>query len=283
MGLSLDYRKHKKKYYKVSSKGETAGKLVDTSFNPPKVVTKAHETLVTNNIKASRAEGRDKNRRSLAQALTGSETPFVDSNYNRKKRQIDILEGKYGNVPGDRLRRFLSDETAEGGKVFDYQRQLKINKLKEELPGHYTGTSMHMDELSKPTDTNELMQGTWVNGKFIKSSSESNKDYSTGTGEPTNVVVDPAKAQVINVKSGKGKDDSITTKFPEEKVKEQKDVKPNRAALKSDVFTLDKDGNPLGVMTRGQRRRWEAANQDLLAKNKLKIGDRTYANRVGSG
>ena len=36
-------------------------------------------------------------------------------------------------------------------------------------------------------------------------------------------------------------------------------------------------------MTRGQRRRWEAANQDLLAKNKLKIGDRTYANRVGSG
>ena len=38
-------------------------------------------------------------------------------------------------------------------------------------------------------------------------------------------------------------------------------------------------------MTRGQRRRWEAANQDTMAANikKLKIGDRTYANRVGSG
>ena len=86
-------------------------------------------------------------------------------------------------------------------------------------------------------------------------------------------------------------DNTLLYKTTQEKTGEQKpfinqvssDVKPNRAGLKSDIFTLDADGKALGVMTRGQRRLWEAANQDLLAKNKLKIGDRTYANRVGSG
>ncbi len=63
-----------------------------------------------------------------------------------------------------------------------------------------------------------------------------------------------------------------------------------QALLKSDVFTLDEDGNALGVMTRSQRRNWDAANQDLMRKrqNELKIADRSYYNRgellrIGSG
>ena len=53
---------------------------------------------------------------------------------------------------------------------------------------------------------------------------------------------------------------------------------PQPPLLKSDVFTLDKDNNPLGVMTRARRRRWEANNQDLMRKNmeRLKIANRTY-------
>ena len=48
--------------------------------------------------------------------------------------------------------------------------------------------------------------------------------------------------------------------------------------------------NALGVMTRSQRRNWDAANQDLMRKrqNELKIADRSYYNRgellrIGSG
>ena len=105
-------------------------------------------------------------------------------------------------------------------------------------------------------------------------------NFNTGTG-----VVETPKGDNIDL--------TQTTNTPKEQTKVQQavtpdvksEVKPNRAALKSDIFTLDKDGKPLGVMTRGQRRRWEAANQDTMAANikKLKIGDRTYANRVGSG
>ena len=72
-----------------------------------------------------------------------------------------------------------------------------------------------------------------------------------------------------------------------------------QATLKSDVFTLDKDGKMLGVMTRSQRRAWEKNNQQLLidrqsgidsqtGKSIPKIEDRSYYNRgellrIGSG
>ena len=62
--------------------------------------------------------------------------------------------------------------------------------------------------------------------------------------------------------------------------------KETRQALKSDVFTLDKDGNALGVMTRSQRRAWDAANQDLMRKrkNELRISDRSYSSGdIGTG
>ena len=60
----------------------------------------------------------------------------------------------------------------------------------------------------------------------------------------------------------------------------------NREQLKSDVFTLDKDGKPLGVMTRAQRRKWDAANQDLMRKRKndLLIANRNYGSgAIGTG
>ena len=60
----------------------------------------------------------------------------------------------------------------------------------------------------------------------------------------------------------------------------------NREQLKSDVFTLDKDGKPLGVMTRAQRRKWDAANQDLMRKRKndLLIANRNYGSGgIGTG
>ena len=76
-------------------------------------------------------------------------------------------------------------------------------------------------------------------------------------------------------------------------------VKSAVTLLKSDVFTLDEDGNALGVMTRSQRRNWEKANQQLLidrqkgidsktGKSIPKIADRSYYNRgellrIGSG
>ena len=63
---------------------------------------------------------------------------------------------------------------------------------------------------------------------------------------------------------------------------------PNRGTLKSDVFTLGKDGLPLGVMTRAQRRKWDAdpKNQALMQQNiaKLKIQNRTYGSgNIGTG
>jgi hypothetical protein len=238
---TLKIKKHKRKYYKLSTKGATKGKIVDTSFDPPKVVTKEHTASVKANISKSAAEVRDKNRRWLAKNLTGSETPFVDANYKNKARQIDVLEGKYGNVPGDRLRRFLSAPTAEGGTVFDYQRQLKINKLKEELPGHYTGTSMHMDELSKPTENilEAYPHGYFgADGKFIQSSGKSNKDYSTGTGvQKEDTVTHDAEATVENIKTGESKDLSNTTK-PNVEVKE-KNVKSELAIDKPKKYNKD--------------------------------------------
>ena len=55
--------------------------------------------------------------------------------------------------------------------------------------------------------------------------------------------------------------------------------KETRQALKSDVFTLGKDGKPLGVMTRAQRRKWDADNQTTMQENidRLKIQNRSYS------
>ena len=64
------------------------------------------------------------------------------------------------------------------------------------------------------------------------------------------------------------------------------ELKDTSKALKSDVFTLDKDGKPLGVMTRAQRRAWDAANQKTMQDNidRLKIQNRIYSSgSIGTG
>ena len=61
-------------------------------------------------------------------------------------------------------------------------------------------------------------------------------------------------------------------------------IKKEEPLLKSDVFTLDADGNRLGVMGHTQRRIWDKNNQELMRKNQLKIASRTYSSGfVGAG
>ena len=209
--------------------------------------------------------------------LTGSETPGKDRDYRaaefRSKLQINDLR----NPLLAKLRRQFSPKTVDGGRIIDDTRDQKEAAIREQLAIQSGGTSydQFLDPSSPSYKDGGEEVGTMVNGEL-----QPTGDYSTGTG-------------VVETPQGDSIDLTQTTNTPKEQTEVQKpfinqvssDVKPNRTALKSDVFTLDKDGKPLGVMTRGQRRRWEAANQDTMAANikKLKISYRTYANRVGSG
>lgn len=77
--------------------------------------------------------------------------------------------------------------------------------------------------------------------------------------------------------------------------KKEKEKEETQPFLRSDVFTLDADGNRLGVMSNRRRLAWDKENQALMrsrqkgidpitGKSKLKIADRTYSGGfVGAG
>ena len=77
--------------------------------------------------------------------------------------------------------------------------------------------------------------------------------------------------------------------------KKEKEKEETQPFLRSDVFTLDADGNRLGVMSNRRRLAWDKENQALMrsrqkgidpitGKSKLKIADRTYSSGfVGAG
>ena len=213
---------------------------------------------------------KDEARTFVNKKFYGTDTPFKDLAYLKQRDRLKLQKI-------DPIRKRFSRKTIDGSTVYEEEFAAKQAKNQEKLFDLSLGTSY--DHALNPGSPGYKDGGeevaTMVNGVL-----QPTGDYSTGTG-----VVETPKGDNIDL--------TQTNYNPKEKEVVQKavtpdvksDVKPNRAALKSDIFTLDKDGKALGVMTRGQRRRWEAANQDTMAANikKLKISDRTYANRVGSG
>ena len=98
-----------------------------------------------------------------------------------------------------------------------------------------------------------------------------NKDTVSNQGTDKNDFVGTPNSNTLKVNSA----------IPEAPIVNETE---NRKLLKSDVFTLDENNKPLGVMTNAQRRKWDAANQELMRKNQLKIGDRTYSSGdIGTG
>jgi len=217
------------------------------------------------------------------------------SKYKRISNELKIINEKLGKIEASKGTANEYSASLSIPSLTKRKDKLETQRLDVEQKSIGTSWDVFNDPTSPSYKDGGEEVGTMVNGELQPTRESSilanpeqytssairnaqKQDYSTGTG-------------VVETPKGDNIDKTIITKTPKEKTEEQKpfinqvssDVKPNRAALKSDIFTLDADGKALGVMTRGQRRLWEAANQDLLAKNKLKIGDRTYANRVGSG
>jgi hypothetical protein len=128
------------------------------------------------------------------------------------------------------------------------------------------------------------VQGTWVGDKFItlnsgEAGSNLNKDVISNQGSTSESIVGKETSNTLRI----NKNDNQAT--PKAAIVQEKET---RQALRSDVFTLDKDGNALGVMTRAQRRAWDAdpKNQELMRRRKdeLRIPSRTYSSGdIGTG
>ena len=96
--------------------------------------------------------------------------------------------------------------------------------------------------------------------------------YETMSGQPSDTKPDVASYEYMSQQSAKTNDKDPASALQ---------VSQRR---RSDVFTRGKDGKMLGVMTRSQRRAWEAKkeNQEQIAKN-LKIPLRNWDGWSGEG
>ncbi len=131
-------------------------------------------------------------------------------------------------------------------------------------------------------------------GKSAKSASNVTSEFEKewnrkNLGQETLVTTTP-QGKVIKV-GDRLKNNQASLTIP----KKEKKKEETQPFLRSDVFTLDKDGNRLGLMTNRQRLAWDKENQALMrnrqkgidpitGKSKLKIADRTYSSGfVGAG
>ncbi len=105
------------------------------------------------------------------------------------------------------------------------------------------------------------------------------RDVISNQGSTSESIVGKETSNTLRINKN---DNQATPKAPIVKEKE------TRQALRSDVFTLDENNVPLGVMTRAQRRAWDANpdNQKLMRRRKeeLRIPSRTYSSgNIGTG
>tara|TARA_R100000781_G_scaffold42025_1_gene28970 strand:- start:1057 stop:2097 length:1041 start_codon:yes stop_codon:yes gene_type:complete len=125
-----DPRDYARRNFKLSTTGDTKGQLVDIGNNNA-LVTKEYKAQVYNDItnfeRAQSSEFSARNR----ERLFGTRTPLIDSRITSEKTYIGQLKNQ--NPLLDRLRRGLSNTTAEGEKVFDYNRRLAIEKKEENV------------------------------------------------------------------------------------------------------------------------------------------------------
>lgn len=125
-----DPRDYARRNFKLSTTGDTKGLLVDIGNNNA-LVTKEYKAKLYDDIanfeRAQSSEFSARNR----ERLFGTRTPFIDEKISSKKSYINRLNLK--KSPLDRLRSVLSKRTAEGGKVFDFNRAEAIKKEEAKL------------------------------------------------------------------------------------------------------------------------------------------------------
>ena len=210
----------------------------------------------------------------------------------KKDRARFSTRAKEGDPPpkGDTPRKVLNSQgelVIKGGKQ-QYLKNQIVNKAEEKLRiAEEKANSININKHANALKVMGITSRTWQNPYY-----GDQRDYEAGgvyegqdMPKKTPQVI-PAKAPTTG--------EVLVNKAVLEESKNKQDKAPAppvvQATLKSDVFTLDKDGKMLGVMTRSQRRNWDAANQSLMIERQkdLKIADRSYYNRgellrIGSG
>ena len=157
----------------------------------------------------------------------------------------------------------------------------KMNAAEFFGTGKYGDTKTRLENINAGIPENpNLFKGQMLisNGQLVQAGSPGfglKIDKVSNQGSTSEVEVGNTNSQALT--SGQA-----TPKAPIVQEKE------TRQALRSDVFTLDENNVPLGVMTRAQRRAWDANpdNQKLMRRRKeeLRIPSRTYSSgNIGTG
>ena len=174
-------------------------------------------------------------------------------------------------------------------KKFNNNPNVKANQTAASTlnPNQYFGVGKYGDKTTQFQNLNadipenkDLFKGQMLisNGQLVQAGSPGfglKIDKVSNQGSTSEVEVGNTNSQALT--SGQA-----TPKAPIVQEKE------TRQALRSDVFTLDENNVPLGVMTRAQRRAWDANpdNQKLMRRRKeeLRIHSRTYSSgNIGTG
>lgn len=221
------------------------------------------------------------------QKLFGTSTPYKDAKYLKGLEELSIMKSRDKNDAFANLRRQFSPKTVnEGERLIDVKRQLKYENIEKNLEKLRLGTSYGR------RDRADLIEET-RSSLTPNESKQQDLDIDQSTEISTAIKDMPQEEQsnvnkanefVIKVTGGSNNKVPVVKKEPEQPY------------LRSDVFTLDSEGNPLGVMSRSQRNKWDKENQALMIarqkglnkpdvpKSKLKISDRTYGSGfLGSG
>ena len=252
----------------------------------------------------------------IVKNVTGSSNPTADLKYinaiGRAEIQKNLGNLKDGVSLNDiffHTKRLFSDPVynTKGekiGKEIDLKRNLKSDELRIQASEASLGTKY--DEFLDPASPaykgggKEIAKITTVGDKVIRTDGDIPPNGSTqpksldqrlleeagggSTSQPSKVSTEVVE-NIKNNNTNSTSSQSLNTTVPDTALanKESSDL-PNRGSLKSDVFTLGADGKPLGVMTRAQRRKWDANNQELLKRNALTIANRTYSSgNIGTG
>lgn len=225
--------------------------------------------------------------KNTSNALLGMASPWNLAAMAKTKRNLAAVGRKQGEVNPQNPN--LIWDLKSGGWVQNKAVTNQIAKNQSDRSqmnaAEFFGTGKYGDNKTRLENINagipenpNLFKGQMLisNGQLVQAGSPGfglKIDKVSNQGSTSEVEVGNTNSQALN-------SDQATPKAPIVKEKE------TRQALKSDVFTLDKDGNALGVMTRSQRRAWDAANQDLMRKRKeeLRIPSRTYSSGdIGTG
>ena len=239
--------------------------------------------------------------KNLYHVAIGTTTPDQDLEYwNAKVKFEDKV-----NLGSNPLRRALSHKVSGSDEtVYDKEWQLQLEQEKDKLNalGNKSSAGIKDILLEAPTSGSAAEVKTKVleekGGKpltpadQIKIASEEAKKGGVSNATPEmkafsmdRLRINPGdKLKFVSGKTYLGdtavgnNQESLT--IPK---KEEKKEKP-KPFLRSDVFTLDKDGNRLGVLTNRQRLAWDKENQGVMTANQLKINNRTYSSGfVGAG